>query len=385
MNSIAAFSASPRVEALHQVLSDQVGSIVDSAIAIQQIAAPTFDEARRAEYVRHQFEQIDGVADITVDALYNVYARLPGSAPQRPALLIAAHTDTVFNAHTNLTMQRQAGRVYGPGIGDNSMGVAALLGSLQLLSDQVRQSDIWFVANTREEGLGDLGGIRAVIDKLGSRLESCVILEGMAFGKIYTAGIAVRRLKISAQAAGGHSWLHFGQPNAIHTLVRFAARLTELSVPQVPRTTYNIGLIEGGHSVNSIATEASLTLDMRSEDPSALAALEKAVLACCEPNSSLRIEVVGDRPAGSIATTHPLANMARQTLEAIGAQPAFRSGSTDANLPLARGIPAITIGITHGGNAHRLDEYIDTDAVEQGMWQLLLLAFAASHSLNESA
>jgi acetylornithine deacetylase/succinyl-diaminopimelate desuccinylase-like protein len=204
----------------------------------------------------------------------------------------------------------------------------------------------------------------------------------MAYGQIYHSGIAVRRLRISTHAEGGHSWLHYGQPSAIHNLVRFAARLTDLKPPESPRTTFNIGLIEGGSSVNTIAASASLTLDMRSEDPAALAILEQAVYDARDPHSSFQIEIVGDRPAGRIARSHPLVQAARDTLEILGTPPLYQAGSTDANYPLACGIPAITIGITHGGNAHRLDEFITTDAIELGLWQLLLLALNVSDGFS---
>ncbi len=383
LNLIASFADSPRGMALQQRIINQTDTILNDSISIQQIPAPTFDESRRATHVCQQFA---GLHDVDQDALFNVYGRLPGTDSTLPALLITAHTDTVFPEGTNLTIHRQNGRIIGPGIGDNSLGVGALLGLIRLLRDQPLKRDVWFVANTREEGLGDLGGMRAVVEKLGKRVSECIVIEGMAYGQIYHAGIAVRRLRIAAHAPGGHSWLHFGQPSAIHALMRFGAQITTIQPPTAPRTTYNIGLIEGGQSVNSIATDASLTLDLRSENPDTLAALEKEVLrrldACREPDIDFKVEVVGDRPAGSIPATHPLVQAARQTLEAIGTQPVFRTGSTDANLPLAHGLPAVTIGITHGSNAHRLDEYIETAAIPHGMWQLTLLALHLAGNLG---
>lgn len=365
--------------------TDLVASVLVEAIRIQQIAAPTFDESRRAAYVKERFAALPGIAadSIEIDALHNVYARLPGDDPSHPALLVTAHTDTVFDADTDLTIQQTTDRVAGPGIGDNSLGVAALLALPELLRDLPRRADLWLVANTREEGLGDLGGIRAALDKLRQRIGSCVVIEGMAYGQIYHAGIAVRRLRISVTAPGGHSWLHFGQPSAIHGLVQIAARITRLTPPTAPRTTYNIGLIEGGRSVNSIATEANLTLDLRSEDTATLAEFEQAVRACCTADGcEAQIEVVGDRPAGAVPASHPLAQAARKALEISGTTAAFRSGSTDANWPLACGVPAVTIGITNGGNAHRLDEYIDVPPVGAGLWQLALLTLAAANGLT---
>ena len=298
--------------------------------------------------------------------------------------MVSAHTDTVFDAATTLAAQRGAERISAPGIGDNSLAVAALMALPELLRDLPLLADVWLVANSREEGLGDLGGIRAVIDRLRSRLSHCIVLEGMAFGQIYHSGIAVRRLKISTHAAGGHSWLHYGQPSAIHCLVQIAAGIAVLEVPSAPRTSYNIGLIAGGRSVNSIATDASLTLDMRSEDPHTLAELERAVRERCAAGSpcAVEIEVVGDRPGGSIPVAHPLAQWARQALDLVGCVPSFRSGSTDANWPLAHGLPAVTIGISSGGNAHRLDEFIELAPIGQGMLQLILLIAAAAGAVG---
>ncbi len=388
MFSLAPFLTGLRGALLYQHATDRADSVLHEAMAVQQIAAPTFAERRRAEYVADRLRALPNVQDVTRDDLDNVYGLLPGDSDSAvPALLVTAHTDTVFEVETDLTLKRLPDRVIGPGLGDNSLGVAALLALPLLLADLPHRGDIWLIANTREEGLGDLGGIRAAVDRLGSRVGACIVLEGMAYGQIYHAGIAVRRLRISTSTQGGHSWLHFGQPNAIHCLVQIAAAITGLTVPHTPRTTYNIGLIEGGRSVNSIATDASFTLDLRSEAAETLAALEKVVRACCTTQAALggcavNIEVVGDRPAGSLPLSHPLVEAARLALEATGTPAAFRSGSTDANWPLSQGIPAVTIGITHGGNAHRLDEYIEIAPIRGGLWQLSLLALAAASGLG---
>src|SRR4051812_15414329 len=187
--------------------------VIDEAITIQQIPAPTFDEARRASYVQSRFQ---GLESVEVDELYNVYGVLPGVNRKLPAILVSAHTDTVFDAAAPLGIQRQNGRIYGPGLGDNSIGVAALLALVDVLRDQQMPTDIWFVANSREEGMGNLGGIRAAYQKLAPRISMALVLEGMAYGRIYYGGIAVRRFEITCRAPGGHSWLHFGRPSAIH-------------------------------------------------------------------------------------------------------------------------------------------------------------------------
>jgi acetylornithine deacetylase/succinyl-diaminopimelate desuccinylase-like protein len=296
-------------------------------------------------------------------------------------IMISAHTDTVFDIGSALDIKRDGNRVYGPGVGDNSLGVAALLTLVDVLREQRLPADIWFVANSREEGLGDLGGMRAAHEKLAPCLKAALIIEGIAFGRVYHAGIAVRRLEISCRTPGGHSWLHFGRPSAIHALMKLGAQITAIVPPTSPRTTYNIGVISGGRSVNSIASDASLLLDMRSEDRGALAALEKDVHALIESNRAEEIEfsvqVVGDRPAGSIPLSHPLVQLADEVLKSIDVKPIYEAGSTDANVPLAYGLPAITVGVAYGGNAHRMDEYLETTHIPDGLWQLFLLATAA--------
>lgn len=357
--------------------------VIEQALAIQAIAAPTFHEEARARYVAEQFGRL-GMDQIEIDERYNVYGRARGRHSDRPGLLISAHIDTIFPAETDLSTRRDGDLIYGPGLGDNSVGVAGMLGLAYLLQRQqiIPACDLWFVATSREEGLGDLGGIKLAFERLRERINQVINLEGLAFGHIYHAGIAVRRLKVTATTSGGHSWLHYGRTNAIHALMTLGARITALQPPARPRTTLNIGLIEGGQAINAIATSASFWLDLRSEDSSTLDQFEQRVRAEVEavsaPDLTLHIEVVGDRPAGSVARNHPLVQAAIASLEKLGIQAALETGSTDGNLPLAKGCPAVTIGITRGGNAHRLDEYIETRPIPLGLQQVVMLALAAA-------
>jgi len=362
-------------------LPTRTQQVIEEAITIQQIPAPTFHEQDRAGYIAQRFASI-GLKQIDTDDFYNVYGLLPGK--KQPGIMISAHTDTVFEQNTNLEIRREKDLIYGPGLGDNSMAVAGLLGlasSIQQLSI-TPGCDVWFVANSREEALGDLGGMKAAFARLQSRICQVINLEGMAFGHVYHAGIAVRRLHITATAEGGHSWLNYGRASAVHGIVELGARITALHPPQMPRTTYNIGMIDGGQTINAIATKASLWLDMRSEDSATLAAFEQKVRAqvdaVAKPDLPITTEVVGDRPAGSVAPEHPLVQAALAALALVGVRGTLEIGSTDANIPLAYGIPAVTIGITRGGNAHRLDEYIEIQPVADGLHQLVLLALAAT-------
>ncbi len=365
-----------------------VRQVIDLALDIQAIPAPTFQERARAEFVAAHFVEL-GLQQIEIDAQQNVYALIPGVNPDR-ALMLTAHTDTVFPASTDLTARRDGDLIYGPGLGDNSIGVAAMLGLASFLRDQriTPGCNIWLVANSQEEGLGDLCGMKAAFARLQDRVQAIINIEGMALGHIYRAGIAVRRLHITAQAEGGHSWLNFGRPSAIHGLIEVGARILAIEPPASPRTTYNIGLIEGGQSINTIASKAELWLDLRSEDARALRMLENEVRqqveAAAQPGLRLEVRVVGDRPAGSIHADHPLVQIALEALEQVGIQGTLESGSTDANVPLAAGCPAITIGITRGGNAHRLDEYIETPPAAAGLRQLILVVLTAAQTLQSA-
>jgi tripeptide aminopeptidase len=366
-------------------LNEQVEWVVEQGIAIQQIPAPTFAEKVRAEYVANQFKQF-GLQQINIDNLYNVTGVMKGKQPQQAGIMVSAHTDTVFSADTDLTIRKDKDLIYGPGLGDNSVGVSGMLGVIAILQKLGLQPgcDVWFVANTREEGLGDLGGMKAVFEQLRPHIQYVINLEGMAYGHVYHAGIAVRRLHITAQAEGGHSWLNFGRTSAIHGIMELGAQITHLRPSESPRTTFNIGIIQGGQSINTIAAEAGLWLDLRSEESSALARIErdvrKLVDNAAKPNLTFKIEVVGDRPAGSIPPSHELVQAALTALEQTGIKGTLENGSTDANVPLAAGCPAVTIGITRGGNAHRSDEYIEVSPVASGMRQLLLLTLAASNT-----
>jgi tripeptide aminopeptidase len=369
--------------------------ILNQALEIQQIPAPTFEEDVRARFIEKRFEQV-GLQSITRDELHNVVGWLnPPDTNTKPILLVTAHLDTVFPADTDLKSWRENGRCYGAGLGDNSLGVAGLLilaESLQLAMRELNWKtdvSIGFVANSREEGLGNLDGIRTVIDSLShERIGGVIVLEGMALGRIYHAGIAVRRLKISTQAEGGHSWLHFGQRNAIHDLMRLGADLSRIHTTHEPRTTYNIGMVEGGQSINSIPTHAHCLLDMRSTTSEGLAELESEVqgiiAAHRQQGADIAVEVIGDRPGGMISPQHFLIKMAQDTHKAIGVEGLLEQGSTDANYPFSRNIPAVVVGLTYGGNAHRLDEYIDIEPLGEGMWALLMLTVGVSERLAES-
>lgn len=350
-------------------LTDQ---ILDLAIQIQQIAAPTFAEGPRAEFVRELF-QSENLKDVSMDSFGNVYARLPGRQKKRNPLVISAHLDTVFPAGVNLQARREQGKVFAPGIGDNSLGVAALFGILWSLREKnvSLEHDLWLVANTGEEGLGDLRGMRGVVDHFESQVIGYLVLEGLALGHVYHRAIGVRRYRIVAKTAGGHSWADYGQPSAVHELASLVTELTSIRLPKNPRTTMNVGTIHGGTGVNVLASEAKCELDLRSEEPKALLKLvhqvEKILKDADHEGVRIMAEVIGERPAGEIPNDHPLVTLAMQCVLEQGLDAVLTAGSTDANIPLSRDIPAIVMGISTGGGAHTLNEFVETEPIAKGM------------------
>ena len=356
-------------------MGDVVNRVIELAIQIQQIPAPTFQERKRAEFVRDSFTA-EALDKICIDDTGNVLARMTGSGREKP-LIVSAHLDTVFPMETDLRLARGSELIHGPGLGDNSLGVAALFGLLWSIRDWKLQphGDIWFVANVCEEGLGDLRGMRAVVDRFGRNVHAYLVLEGLALGHVYHRAVGVKRYRVTARTSGGHSWSDYGQPSAVHELAKLVVELASLSLPTHPRTTMNVGKISGGTSVNVIASEASFDLDLRSEGPEALAALISAVETIIQKTNrtgvAIEAQVIGQRPAGEISASHPLVSLAQDCLREQGLEPGLISGSTDANVPLSKGYPAIVLGITTGGGAHTIHEYINTAPIAQGMEQLV--------------
>ena len=378
--------------------------ILDLAVAIQQIPAPTFHEAKRAEFVHARFKE-EGLQGVEIDSTGNVYACL-GSNRQslsgkcRP-LIVSAHLDTVFSLDIDLSTRRERERILAPGIGDNSLGVAGLFALVWALRERRLSlpGDLWLVANVCEEGLGNLRGMQAVVDrfelhrehndrqpglsgtKTGTRPLAYIVVEGMSLGQVYQRGLGVRRFRVSVQTAGGHSWIDFGQPSAVHELTALATRITALKLPSRPRTTLNVGIISGGSSVNTIAAEAMLELDLRSEDSATLEEVVRQVKQIVsipqKPGVVVNWEAIGKRPAGEIPTEHPLVRLAQDCLRSVDLEPRLNIGSTDANLPLSLGLPAVTIGLSTGGRAHTVHEYINIPPLEKGVEQLVRLVSKA--------
>jgi tripeptide aminopeptidase len=359
--------------------SSQFDRLIDLAIQIQQIPSPTFEEKQRAAFIRDHFVEI-GAKNVRVDDDGNVYNQIIGRG-DKPPLIITAHLDTVFPSNTVLTCTRTEDRIYGPGIGDNSLGLAGLFGLFWKYGEKIETrgtgsnlpGDLWLVATVGEEGLGNLKGMKTVVDHFGSKPLAYLVLEGMSLGQIYVRGLGVRRYRIEVHTKGGHSWVDYGNPSAVHEIADLIMKIKEISIPMEPRSSLNVGVIHGGTSVNTIAAEASLELDLRSENPETLSQMAKQVVELVgEANRSgqdavrVSAEVIGDRPAGQIPVDHPLVMAAIKNYFKEGIEVKLNIGSTDANIPLSRGYPAICMGLTCGGGSHTVGEYIETKPIRHG-------------------
>jgi len=348
--------------------------LIRDAIEICSVAAPTGKEERRGRFVRGRFEGLGLTA--AIDGAGNVVAELPGD-PALPCVALAAHLDTVFPEEGTIAVRREGGFLHAPGIGDNSMGIAALLA----LARDLPRSGIGRVilaATVGEEGNGDLRGARRLVEDLGAEIDAFLAVEGAMRDRIVTVGLGVERLRIVVRGPGGHSWADAGVPSAIDGAARLVADLYDLEIRRVPPTTLNVGTIRGGQSVNSIADRAEFDLDLRSIEQEAVDLIRSRVLESARArfgeDGPLRVELetIGSRPAGRIAPDHPLlAHVVAARAEA-GLPPAeVLASSTDANIPLAAGIPAACVGIGFGEDVHRPTERIREEGLTEGLAALL--------------
>lgn len=384
MTQIKQLARHPKVSPVLSRFQDEIELSLDLAVEIQQIESPTFFEAKRACFVKNRFDQM-ALADTAVDELHNVFGRLPGTGSDRPPVIISAHTDTVFPSGTDLTTKRSGNRIYGPGIADNSAGVAALIRIIESMQTHgaIPPRDIWAVANVGEEGLGDLNGMRAVYERFGKKA-TYIVLEGGSFGHLIYQGIGVHRFKVNISAAGGHSWADFGQSSAIHAMGSIIHQISQIQVPKTPKTSFNVGVVEGGTSINTIARNASFLLDLRSSEIDSLKKLQRKVETILHQHHDknqvlVSWEQIGNRPAGLLDDSHQLVKWSIDALKTVGARKIEEgASSTDANIPLANGASAVCLGIANSGNVHRTDEYLDYTNFAKGMGQVLLVALAAA-------
>ena len=358
------------IQAAIKLLAVLEPSTVEEQFRLTEIPAPPFKEETRAAYYLQQMQK-RGLDNAYIDDEGNAIGVRKGSG-KGPTLLIAAHLDTVFPEGIDTTVNYRNGRFYAPGIGDDTRGLAVLLAVIDVLETNGVQTtgDIMFAGNVGEEGRGDLRGIKAIF-RDHPELDGFVSVDGVRLRGITTGGTGSRRFEFQFTGPGGHSFGSFGMASAIHAMGRAITKIAEFETPSYPKTTFTIGTVEGGTSVNSIAADAAFALDMRSNDPELLAQLERraktaANEAVAEENArwnngeiSVEFKLIGDRPVGRTPTESPVVQVAALAFDELGiGLQQLSISSTDSNVPMSLGIPAITIaGGGEGGGAHSPDEW----------------------------
>ena len=374
--------------------------INDQQARLTEIPAPPFQEAQRAAASKALLAS-SGL-EVKIDETGNVIGELRG-ANEKEVVVLSAHLDTVFPPGTDVKVRREADRMIAPGISDNGTGLAALVAVARALHEAgiKPQRTILFVANVGEEGEGNLRGMRALIEAYETKLKAVLVLDGSGTDHVTTKALASRRLEAIITGPGGHSWSDFGMPNPINALVRGSVRFINTKVPATPRTTFNLGQIEGGTSVNSIPHEARLKIDIRSESEDELTKLSAALRDCIsagvrdEMESARdrskgklewKVELLGSRPGGELPANSPLLAALRAADDYLGNQSRVERSSTDANAPLSTGIDAISIGAGgNGSGAHTLQEWYEPAGRELGLKRALLTLLGASGIAEEKA
>jgi tripeptide aminopeptidase len=385
-DSLARLAGDPTCARGLQWIDKSAAWVTDQQIRLTEIPAPEFDEARRGEALKELFEASG--FEVRTDKTGNVIAERSGS-DAKSVILLAAHLDTVFPAGTEIRVKRNGGRLLAPGIADNGVGLATLAGLARALAEsRVRTTKtIVLVGDVGEEGEGNLRGMRALMDSYGSRLSAVIAVDGPSTDHITTQGIASRRFEASVTGPGGHSWSDFGSPNPITAIARGIVQFSSIPMLAAPRSSYNFGTIDGGTSVNSIPAQSAVKVDLRSEDDAELARLEAALrdalqagvkeetAATQSPADALQLTIrsLGTRPAGKLPDDSPLLATIRNVDRYLDNRSRLERSSTDANIPLSMGIPAVALGGGgRGGGSHTLDEWYDPAGRELGLKRLFL-------------
>ena len=380
----------PAVKAALASVKENESKAIDDQIRFCEIPAPSFKEEARGRELQRVFQQV-GLQDVRIDKVGNVLGTYPGQAPH-PHLVIAAHLDTVFPEGTDVHVRREGSILRGPGIGDDCRGLAVLVSVAREMKKASIRTDgtVTFVANVGEEGLGDLRGVKQLFrETLKDQIDDFISIDGTG---VHVTNVAVgsHRYRVTFRGPGGHSCGAFGLANPMGAMGRAIAKIQEMQVPRQPKTTFNVGRVGGGTSVNSIPFESWMEVDMRSSDPASLAAVDasfqRAVdAAVVEENQrwgkagviTAVKELVGDRPAGSTPESSPIVRAGLSLATALGVTASLGEGSTDSNLPMSMKIPAITIGAGgRGRDAHALTESFDTTDGWIGTQHALLLTIA---------
>ena len=391
---VARLAASPEVRSAFNWFRAHEPQLAHWQMEMARIPAPPFGESARAEWLAERFREV-GLDDVRIDDVGNVFGTHPGFGRRHIAL--SAHIDTVFPANTPLNIRQQGSRIYGPGVSDNGAGVTAMLAIAALLRTvRIRHAmPFVFIGNVGEEGEGDLRGMRHIFStpRWKDSIAYSLVLDGAGADTIVAEALGSRRFEVIVRGPGGHSWSDFGAPNPIVILAKAVETFTATPVPTTPKTTFNIGVIRGGTSVNSIPESASMKVDIRSTSMTEMERLEQALRLAlnraaeeetltAELRSSAQrrpsgvnceIVVIGNRPAGELQPSARILQVIRAVDAQLSNAAQIQRASTDANVPLSLGLEAIAIGGGgSGGGAHTLQEWFDANGRELGLKRILL-------------
>jgi acetylornithine deacetylase/succinyl-diaminopimelate desuccinylase-like protein len=379
----------PAIKAAVEAIRAAEPQTIEDQVRLCEIEAPPFKEAKRAEAYARMFREA-GLQNVRIDKEGNVLGDRPGAQP-RPRLVFSAHLDTVFPEGTDVKVKREGPLLRGPGIGDDCRGLAVLLAVIRTMNQAKLQTPgtITFVGTVGEEGLGDLRGVKYLFNEgLKGEIDRFVSIDGTGLGITHIA-VGSLRYRVTFKGPGGHSYGAFGLSNPLHALGRAVEKISQFEVPSDPKTTFNVGRVGGGTSVNAIPFEAWFEMDMRSASPSALQAIDARFHRAVDESvkeedarwkkSVLTVDkaLVGNRPAGQTPANAPIVQAAVSVTRALGFPVTLDEGSTDSNIPMNLGIPAVTVdGGGRGREAHALGESFDSTNSWQGSQRALLLAIA---------
>lgn len=373
--------SSPAFKVAAATLDKEHGRIVEDGIKLAEIPSPPLKEAARARVYEKMFREA-GLADVKMDEEGNVLGVRKGAHGDGKFVVVSAHMDTVFPAGTDVKVKREGNKLRAPGIGDDTMSLSVLLGFVRAMNAAHIQTrdDILFVGTVGEEGPGNLRGVRYLFTKgqYKDHIKSFFSVESADVATVTNAGVGSKRYHVSFNGPGGHSFGAFGLVNPMFALGQAATEFSRIQVPASPKTTYSIGLIGGGTSVNSIPVSGWMDVDMRSESVTELKRVEDRLLKIVqeaadgenfarstkEGKITVDAKLTGDRPAGRVEVDTPFVQSAKAAIEAGGYKFATKSSSTDSNMPMSLGIPALTIGRMGPdkfGRMHSLDEWIDVE------------------------
>lgn len=373
--------ASPVFKSAAATLDKEHERIVEDAIKLTEIPAPPFAEKARAEEFAKMLTAA-GLSDVQIDPEGNVLGLRKGTRSDGKVVVVSAHLDTVFPAGTDVKVKRQGTKLYAPGIGDDTMSLSVLLGFVRAMKEAGvnTRDDILFVGTVGEEGPGDLRGVRYLFTKgaYKDKIKSFFSVESGDVNRVTNGGVGSKRYRITFNGPGGHSYGAFGSVNPMFAQAHAAAEFSRIQVPAKPKTTYSIGLIGGGTSVNSIPVSSWMEVDMRSESVDELKRVEDRMLKIMQEAAdgenfarstkdakiTVETKLIGDRPAGNTDMKAEIVQIATAAIEAGGYKPDYSWSSTDSNMPMNLGIPALTIGrgdIGKSGRSHSLDEWTDVE------------------------